>query len=68
MTLSGRICPFCGSSGTVPVVYGYAPFDILLRAERGEVILGRPCIEPSQPQWKCSACGMFLYPREGDGK
>ncbi len=68
MTLKCRICPFSGSSAPDPVVYGYAPFDILLCAERGEVILGGPCIEPSQPQWKCSACGMFLYPREGDGK
>ena len=40
MSLSDMTCPFCGSSGILPVIYGYAPFDILVRADRGEVILG----------------------------
>lgn len=68
MSLSDKTCPFCGSSGILPVIYGYAPFDILVRADRGEVILGGACVEPSQPHWKCSACGRFIYPEEGDGE
>ncbi len=60
MELQVPKCPFCGADGVVPVVYGYAPFDLLLRAEKGEVFLGGPCIEEGQPQWKCNLCGRFF--------
>lgn len=60
MSKTEGTCPFCGSSGMIPVIYGYAPFDLLVRAERGEVILGGTCIEDGQPQWKCAACGSFI--------
>ncbi len=53
-------CPFCGSFEIIPVIYGYAPFDLLVLAERGELILGGTCIEDGQPQWKCEICGSFI--------
>ncbi len=60
MVRSQITCPYCGSSETVPVVYGYAPFDLLLRARRGELVLGGACVEPGQPQWKCLACDRLI--------
>jgi hypothetical protein len=63
---SGGKCPFCGSLEIVPVIYGYAPFDILLQAGRGEVALGGMCIEEGQPQWKCNSCGRMLPGEAGD--
>jgi len=49
-------CPFCGSFEIIPVIYGYAPFDLLARSLRGELILGGMCIEEGQAQWKCLSC------------
>ncbi|MDO9509571.1 MAG: hypothetical protein Q7I97_09605 [Thermovirgaceae bacterium] len=60
MDQTGEKCPFCGSSEMIPVIYGYAPFDLLVLARRGEVILGGTCIEEGQPQWKCLSCDRFI--------
>ena len=60
MDRAGEKCPFCGSLQIIPVIYGYAPFDLLVRACRGEVALGEMCIEDGQPQWKCSSCGKLI--------
>lgn len=67
MDPTGQKCPFCSSCEMIPVVYGYAPFDLLIRADEGDVFLGGPCVEEGQPQWKCRSCGRFI-PGEDTGQ
>jgi len=64
MELKAQKCPLCGVQEMIPVIYGYAPFDLLLRAEKGEVFLGGTSIEEGQPQWKCNNCGRFFVDLE----
>ena len=47
-------CPVCGSSNSIPIVYGRPSEELIEMAERGEVILGG-CI-PSEYHYKCKDC------------
>ena len=59
-----KICPKCGSSKVVPIVYGLPlenlekPGDDLFGAEkRGEVELGGCLVHTNNPNFRCKACG-----------
>lgn len=53
-------CPFCGSFEIIPVIYGYATFDLLVRVLRSELVLGGMCVEEGQAQRKCLSCESLI--------
>ena len=52
-----KICPKCGSSEVVPIVYGYPLESLLKAAEKGRVELGGCCITGDDPNFRCKTCG-----------
>lgn len=44
MAVIYKICPNCGSRNVVKIVYGYPPYEMFLKEERGEIKLGGCCI------------------------
>jgi hypothetical protein len=51
-----RICPKCGSSNALKIVYGYPSGELMEAAGRGEVILGGCCVDDSNPAFCCKDC------------
>ena len=52
------VCPKCGSSDVVPIVYGYPLPEMMEAAERGEIELGGCCVTDEDPTLYCKACGV----------
>ena len=50
------ICPRCGSSNGVKIVYGYPSSKMWEEAERGEISLGGCCVSPNDPTRCCNDC------------
>ena len=51
-------CPRCGSTKTVPIVYGKPSHELFEAAQRGEVALGGCCIDiDGSPMRACNSCG-----------
>ena len=50
-------CPDCGSSGVVPIAYGYPTGEMWEEAERGEIAIGGCIVAPDNPDWRCNDCG-----------
>ena len=49
------VCPKCGSSNVIPVVYGYPSPEGFAAAARGEIKLGG-CVVGDY-DWSCGDCG-----------
>ena len=52
-----RLCPSCGASTRLPIVYGLPGPDLMKEAEEGRVELGGCAIEEDSPRWSCEECG-----------
>lgn len=50
------MCPRCGDTAGVPIVYGLPSRELSERAARGEVELGGCVIMPGAPQLRCRVC------------
>ena len=50
-------CPKCGSTNSIPIVYGKPSNEGLEKARRGEIVLGGCIITPNCPKHKCKECG-----------
>jgi len=58
MQLTSPKCPFCGSTRTCPIFYGY-PRDIEWHLEavaKGQIIGREYSISDSDPAWHCHEC------------
>ena len=51
------ICPKCGSSNYIPIIYGMPGPELMMKAERGEVALGGCVVTPDRDLYKCKDCG-----------
>ena len=50
-------CPKCGSTNSIPIVYGKPSNEGLEKARRGEIVLGGCIITPNCPKHQCKECG-----------
>ena len=50
------ICPKCGSTNVVSIVYGLPMPELFEKAERGEVMLGGCCVSADNPTQHCKDC------------
>ena len=50
------ICPQCGSSNFIPIIYGKPSLGLFERAERGEVVLGGCILTPNRNLYVCKDC------------
>lgn len=57
MTAGPAACPACGAGDLVRVIYGLPDPELVLREERGEVVLGGCVVEPDAPALVCRRCG-----------
>lgn len=55
------ICPECGSSRVVPIVYGYPTDETFKKADEGRVALGGCVVSPSNPRWQCLDCETAIH-------
>lgn len=53
----GATCTICGSTETLPIVYGLPGPGLAERARLGQVRLGGCVIDPGAPNWFCRYCG-----------
>ena len=51
------ICPTCGSSNSIPIVYGKPSLEAMKKAERGEIVLGGCIIRIDRNKFRCKDCG-----------
>ena len=51
------ICPHCGSSNNIPIIYGKPSDALLEKAEKGEVVLGGCVMTPDRNLYRCKDCG-----------
>ena len=51
------ICPSCGSSNYIPIVYGKPSSEALKKARRGEIVLGGCLVGPNRNLYRCKDCG-----------
>jgi hypothetical protein len=52
-------CPQCGSTDTVPIMYGYPSPETFEAVERGEIpgiAIGGCMVDDANPVWGCPAC------------
>jgi DNA-directed RNA polymerase subunit RPC12/RpoP len=54
---SRPVCPKCGSTEVVRIVYGLPGPELLEEAKRGQIALGGCCVTGNDPQWHCHECG-----------
>ena len=50
-------CPQCGSSNSIPIIYGKPSQALAEKAERGEVVLGGCIVTPDRNLFRCKDCG-----------
>lgn len=55
-TVETPICPNCGSSKVLELMYGYPTRELEEAAGRGEVELGGCCVGEDSPRWSCQEC------------
>ena len=51
------ICPSCGSSNSIPIVYGKPSSEAMKKAEKGEIVLGGCIVRPDRNKYRCKDCG-----------
>jgi hypothetical protein len=50
------LCPHCGSSSTIPIIYGMPMHTVFEDKKRGELVIGGCCQEIGAPDRKCKSC------------
>lgn len=50
-------CPYCLSTDTVRIVYGFPSAELVEQAEREEVALGGCIVSDNDPNRTCNTCG-----------
>jgi transposase-like protein len=55
-TTTRLVCPECGASDVIPIVYGLPTYETHQRAESGEFALGGCFLSDESPGWLCQAC------------
>jgi hypothetical protein len=50
------LCPRCGSTDVLRIVYGYPTSDALEAMERGEIALRGCLIGEESPAYECGSC------------
>ena len=53
------ICPHCGSSNFIPIIYGEPSPELFEKAEKGEILLGGCEIPPDKDNYQCKDCGNY---------
>ena len=51
------ICPSCGSSNFIPIVYGKPSQEAIEKEKRGEIVLGGCIVSPDDNKFRCKDCG-----------
>lgn len=51
------ICPHCGSTDSIEILYGMPTLEAYEASKRGELIIGGCCMEIGAPDRKCKGCG-----------
>lgn len=55
-TKAAPVCPTCGSTKAIPIVYGLPTYDTFLEAKQGKFTLGGCMISEESPRWECPDC------------
>lgn len=57
------LCPVCGNSTVVPIMYGLPLFteELNQAVAEGKLVLGGCVISDHDPQWKCTSCGALFF-------
>ena len=50
------VCPNCGSTEYIPIIYGEPSPELMEQAEKGEVVLGGCIITPDRDLFVCKEC------------
>jgi len=59
------VCPKCGGIDIIPIIYGYAPFDLCAMISRGEALQRELCPpDEDPPLWFCRTCETEFPNRE----
>lgn len=53
------ICPACGSSNFIPIVYGESSEDGIEKQRKGEIILGGYISDPDRKKFRCKDCSII---------
>lgn len=56
MAINYKQCLKCGSTNTLKIAYGEPTFEMIQRAEAGEIHLGGCCIMIGGPEYYCKNC------------
>jgi hypothetical protein len=56
--LMKRKCPNCGSTRTIPIIYGLPTMETAIKAQNGEVEIGGCIVTGDDPQRCCQDCGL----------
>lgn len=62
---ANRLCPRCGGTSIVEIVYGLPGNDLMTRAMAGKVVLGGCCISEESPTHACRSCEHEWLMRDG---
>lgn len=65
-----RACPECGHAPVARIAYGYAPHppvEALRAVDEGRLVYGGCTTTGDDPAWKCTHCGLSIYPAEPQG-
>ena len=63
-----RYCPKCKDTKLIPIEYGYPSYQLLEKADRGEVYLGGCTVSPFDPCFYCKKCHLKYYEDLSDEK
>ncbi len=67
MPINNMICPKCGSSNSIKIVYGLPIYEAGLKAQEGKIKLGGCCITGDNPEYFCKDC-KNEWNRQKDGE
>jgi hypothetical protein len=56
MARKSKLCPKCGSSQTIPIIYGYPSAHLELEDEKGNIMLGGCEVYDDMPEFYCKDC------------
>lgn len=56
MAINYKLCPNCGSTNVLGILYGMPTHEAFLKAEAGEMKLGGCCITDCDPEYYCKEC------------
>jgi predicted RNA-binding Zn-ribbon protein involved in translation (DUF1610 family) len=52
-----NVCPKCGSSNVIPIIYGLPSYEAFLESKEGKIKLGGCIVSDDNPNWHCKDCG-----------